>query len=201
MAHNQSLTTAEKIRAFPWYFGGQATTVVFIILTWFGGILPLFLNALGFSKTQIGVILSVPWFFSLLSLLVAGWVVRWGVKRIFLWCFGARTIVTALLGAAPWILLRYGLSAAFIWVLGVTVAFSFCRAVGETGFLPWAREMIPNRLRGKTDAVNAIICGVFSLVTVWGASLVLKYVHGLNGYSLLVFLSVPFGLISLFAFT
>ncbi|MBU0716138.1 MAG: MFS transporter [Verrucomicrobia bacterium] len=196
----QDLTNVQKIRAFPWYFGGQATTVVFAILTWFSGILPLFLNALGFSKTQIGVILSLPWFFSLLSLLVAGWVVRRGVKRIFLWCFGMRTIVTVLLGAAPWILVRYGVSAAFIWVSGVSVAFSLCRAVGETSFFPWAREMIPNHLRGKTDAINAIICGVFSLVTAWGSSLVLKYVHGLNGYSLLVFLSIPFGLIAVFAF-
>ena len=200
MAHNQSLTTTEKIRAFPWYFGGQATNVVFVLLTWFGGILPLFLNALGFSKTQIGVILSLPWFFSLLALLVSGWVVRRGVKRIFLWCFGARTVVTVLLGIAPWVLVRYGLSAAFIWVIGVSAAFSFCRAVGETGFLSWAREIIPNHLRGKTDAVNSIICGVFSLVAALGSSLVLKYVHGLNGYSLLVFLSIPFGLIALFAF-
>ena len=201
MANNQSLTTAAKIRAFPWYFSGQATNVVFVILTWFGGILPLFLNALGFTKMQIGVALSIPFFFSLLSLLVVGWVVRRGVKRIFLWCFGMRTMVTALLCLAPWILVRYGVSAAFIWVLWVTAAFSFCRAVGETGFLPWVREIIPNHLRGKTDAINAIVCGVFSLAAAWGASLVLKYVHGLSGYSLLVALSVPFGLISLFAFT
>jgi len=200
MTPNQSLTTADKIKAFPWYYGGQATNVVFAILTWFSGILPLFLNALGFSKTQIGVILSLPWFFSLLALLVSGWVVRRGVKRIFIWCFGARTIVTVLLGLTPWVLVRYGVSVAFVWVLSVTVAFSLCRAVGETGFLSWSREIIPNQLRGKTDAVNSIICGIFSLVTAWGASLALKYVHGLNGYSLLVFLSVPFGLISLVAF-
>ncbi|MFA5043836.1 MAG: MFS transporter [Kiritimatiellia bacterium] len=201
MAPNQSLTTAEKIRAFPWYYGGQAANVVFIILTWFGGILPLFLNALGFTKMQIGVALSLPFFFSLFSLLVAAWVVRRGVKRVFIRCFGLRTIITALLGVAPWILVRYGVSAAFIWVLGVTAAFSLCRVVGDTSFLPWAREIIPNHLRGKTDAVNSIICGVFSLLTAWGASLVLKYVHGLNGYSLLVFLSIPFGLISLFTFS
>ncbi|MDD5676600.1 MAG: MFS transporter [Kiritimatiellae bacterium] len=200
MAHNQSLTTAEKIRAFPWYFGGQAANVVFVILTWFSGILPLFLNALGFSKTQIGVILSLPWFFSLLALLVSGWVVRRGVKRIFLWCFGARTVVTILLGIAPWILVRYGIPAAFIWVIGVSAAFSLCRAVGETGFLNWAREMIPNHLRGKTDAMTAIVCGVFSLLASLGSSLVLKYVHGLSGYSLLFFLSIPFGVIALFAF-
>jgi len=200
MAHNQSLTTAEKIQAFPWYFAGQATNVVFVILTWFGMILPLFLDAMGFSKTQIGVVLSLPWFFSLFSLLVAGWVIRCGVKRIFLYCYSARTVITVLLGVAPWVLVRYGISATFIWVIGVSAAFSLCRAVGEIGFLPWAREMIPNHLRGKTDAVNSIFCGVFSLLTVWGSSLVLKYIHGLHGYSLLVFLSIPFGLIALFAF-
>ncbi|MFH1475928.1 MAG: MFS transporter [Verrucomicrobiota bacterium] len=200
MAHNQLLTTVEKIRAFPWYFGGLVFTNVFALLTWFSGILPLFLNALGFSKTQIGIVLSLPWFFSLLSLLVSGWVVRRGVKRIFLWCFGARTIVTVLLGVAPWVLLRYGLSATFIWVIVVSAAFSLCRTVGETGFFPWAREIIPNHLRGKTDATGAIICGLFSLATAWGSSLVLKYVQGLHGYSLLVFLSIPFGLIALFAF-
>ncbi len=200
MAQNQSLTTSDKIRAFPWYFGGQASNFVFIILTWFGGILPLFLNALGFSKTQIGVILSLPFFFSLFALLFSGWAVSWGVKRIFLWGFGTRTIFTVLLGAAPWVLVRYGVNAAFFWVFWVTVAFSFCRAVGDTGFFPWARDIIPNHLRGKTDAVNAIICGICSLITVWGASLILKHVQGLNGYSLLVFISIPFAVISFFAF-
>ena len=97
----RDITNVQKIRSFPWLYGGQAANTVFILLTWFGGILPLFLNALGFTKMQIGMVLSVPFFFSLLSLLVAAWVVRRGVKRIFLWCFGMRTIITALLGATP----------------------------------------------------------------------------------------------------
>lgn len=198
--HDRPLTTAAKIRAFPWYFGAQGANVVFIILTWFGGILPLFLSALGFSKTQIGVVLSLPWFFSLISLVAAGWVLRWGVKRIFLWCLGLRTIVTALLTVAPLILARYGVSSAFAWVFAVAAAFAFFRAVGETGFLPWAREIIPNHLRGKTDAVNAIICGILSLLTALGASLALKYAHGLSGYNLLFLFSVPFGLVSLVLF-
>ena len=200
MARNQSLTTADKIHAFPWYFGGQASNVVFIFLTWFGAILPLFLNALGFSKTQIGIVLALPWFFSLLSLLVSGWVVRLGVKRVFVIFYGARTVVSVLLGIAPWILLRYGLSATFVWVISVSAAFSLCRTVGETGFFQWEREIIPNYLRGKTQAVSTIICGVCTLLASWGSSLLMKYVPGLNGYSLLVFLSIPFGLITVFAF-
>ncbi len=200
MAQNSLLTTADKIRAFPWYFGGQAGNVVFTIVTWFGGILPLFLNALGFSKTQIGVVLSLPWFFSLFSLLVSGWVVRRGVKRIFVWFFSARTMVTVLLGVAPWIMQRYGLSVTFIWVISVSASFSFCRVVGETGFFHWEREIIPDHLRGKTLAVTTIISGICTLIIYWVSSLVLKYVPGLNGYSLLVLIGIPFGLISAFAF-
>ena len=37
------ITTAQKVRALPWYYSGQGANVVFILLTWFGPILLLFL--------------------------------------------------------------------------------------------------------------------------------------------------------------
>ncbi len=196
----QPISTAAKIRSFPWYYGAQASNVVFILLTWFGPVLPLFLNALGMSKSQIGLILAIPFFCSLLSLLVSGWVLRRGLKRVFLWGYGLRMAITAGLLAAPLILGKYGVGATVLWVAVVSLGFSVCRAIGETGFIAWSREFIPNPLRGKTDAMNAIVCGVVSLATSLLASVALAAITGITGYRLLVLVSLPFGLVSVLAF-
>lgn len=192
----QNITTVQKIRAFPWYYGGQTANVVFVLLTWFGPVLPLFLNDLGMNKSKIGVILAIPFFCSLLSLLVSEWVLRLGVKKVFLWGYGIRTFITIGLCAAPAVLHWAGVSAVFIWVTVISLGFSICRAIGETGFLPWSREFIPNHLRGKTDGINSIVCGVVSLGTSLMSALVLKYILGVSGYIMLILLSLPFGLLS-----
>ncbi|MCX6993663.1 MAG: MFS transporter [Kiritimatiellaeota bacterium] len=194
----QDITNVQKIRAFPWYYSGQAANIVFVLLSWFGPILPLFLDALGLTKTQIGLILAIPFFCTPVSLLVSRWIQRRGVKKMFLWSLGLRTLVTGGLCAAPALLLWAGVPVVFIWVVAVSLVFSMCRVIGETGMLSWAREFIPNRLRGRTDATNAIISGMVSLLTSLLAAVILKYITGLHGYILLVLLSLPFGLGSLF---
>ncbi|MBI2441860.1 MAG: MFS transporter [Lentisphaerae bacterium] len=194
----QDISTARKIRAFPWFYTGEAANSVFCILSWFGPVLPLFLNALGLTKTRIGLILAIPFLCMPFSLLVSRWVLRWGVKKTFLWGFAVRAFVTAGLCATPLMLQGFEGLTAFGWVMAITVVFSLCRAIGETGFFPWYREFLPIHLRGKTVATCVSIAGLASLLISLLAAAVLKHITGLGGYSLLVLLSLPFGIASVF---
>lgn len=194
----ENITTARKIRAFPWLYAGEAANSVFATLSWFGPVLPLFLNALGLSKTRIGLVLAIPYLCAALALLVSRLVLQWGEKRTFLWGYSLRTIATLGLCAAPVVYFRAGAPAAFGWVLAIVLVFSICRMIAETGWLSWSYEMIPSHLRGKTVALSASISGMVTLLATFLAAVFLKQVTGLYSYSLLVLISLPFAVASIF---
>ena len=52
-------TTVEKLRGLPWAMAGNAATITFAKLTFFGSVFVLFLNELDMSKTQTGFLLSL----------------------------------------------------------------------------------------------------------------------------------------------
>jgi hypothetical protein len=63
-------TTYEKIRAIPWSLGYDLANTFFVQLTFFGSVFILFLNDLGLNESQIGLLLSILPFLSLLSLFI-----------------------------------------------------------------------------------------------------------------------------------
>lgn len=194
----ENITTARKIRAFPWLYAGEAANSVFATLTWFGPVLPLFLNALGLSKTRIGLVLAIPYLCAALALLVSRLVLQWGEKRTFLWGYSLRAMATLGLCAAPAVYIWAGAPAAFGWVLAIVLVFSICRTIAETGWLSWSYEIIPSHLRGKTVALSASISGMVTLLATLLAAVLLKHITGLYSYSLLVLLSLPFAVASIF---
>ena len=64
-------TTAEKLQALPWSVASNAFLAIFVQLTYFGSVFVLFLNELGLSKGQVGLVLSLIPFAGLLALFVA----------------------------------------------------------------------------------------------------------------------------------
>ena len=52
-------TTIEKMKGLPWSIAGDSFNTVFVQFTFFGSVFILFLNALGLSKSQIGIMLSI----------------------------------------------------------------------------------------------------------------------------------------------
>ncbi len=190
------VSTIVKLRALPWYFGLGAGNLVFGLLTVLGPIFPLFLTELGLSFTKIGFVIALIPFFALLSLVLSRWVVRVGPKRVFIAFYGVRKIIIGLLLLAPWILAQFGAQAVFCWVTVIILLFACCRGIAETAFFPWVQEFIPNRVRGKVDAVNAMIAGVAALLVTLGAAWIVKQVAGLAGYSLLIGAGVVIGLLA-----
>ncbi len=190
------LSHTDKTRALPWYYTFQASNTVFVLLTIFGPVFPLFMHEAGLSKSQIGGLLAIPHLFTLMALLITGFVIRRGPKRIFIVMNTMRSIIIAGLLAVP--LARSWLtpSQTFMAVAGIIAAFAFCRAMAETGYLPWEKEFIPDRIRGKVYAVNGIICGITALCTSLAAALILRRLPGVAGYQLLILTGIAFSLVS-----
>src|SRR4051794_36707121 len=77
-------TTVEKLRGLPWAVTTNAFNSIFSQLTFFGSVFVLYLDSLGLSKTEIGLILALIPFSCILSPLEAPFTARHGYKRIFL---------------------------------------------------------------------------------------------------------------------
>ncbi len=190
-------TTVEKLSKLPYAIGYDAANSVFAYLTFFGSVFVLYLAELGFSKTQIGFILSLLPFLVLVSLFSGPIVDRLGNKRTFLSFWFLRSVVTVGLLFVPWVLASYGEQAALIFVVAITTGFSMFKAVALTGLLPWQQEYIPEQIRGKYFAMSNIATSLSGLFAMGISGLVLDRSSGLNGYTLLFGLGVLFAAIAI----
>ncbi|MCJ7701361.1 MAG: MFS transporter [Anaerolineales bacterium] len=194
MSHE--ITTSEKLDRLPWSIATNAVNTIFVQFTYFGSAFVLFLDALNFSKSQVGFLLSLLEFASLIALFVAPWVERVGFKRAYIRAFGLRTLVTAGLLLIPWII-TYGSQTTFVFVTAVIALFSILRSIGVTAFYPWAQEYVPNAVRGRFSASNNLITALVGFIAVAIAGTILDKTSGFNGYLILFGVAVVFGMISL----
>ncbi|GIV80222.1 MAG: hypothetical protein KatS3mg050_4616 [Litorilinea sp.] len=192
-------TTVEKLRGLPWSVATNATNTVFVQFTFFGSAFVLFLDQLHLSKADIGFILSLIPFSNLVALGVAPAVARFGFKRTFLWFYGARKAVTALLLLTPWVVAHWGSQLAFWFVASVVALFAVFRTVEETAYYPWNQEFVPNFVRGKYAATSNIFTALVGVASVAVAGLVIERSQGLNGFMLLIAVGVLFGFASVWA--
>lgn len=190
------LTDDEKIRRLPWAFAHIAANTVFCQLTVFGPVFVLFLTELGLDKAQIGLLLAFFPLAGIVAPLVAPLVARVGYKRIFVALWGARKLVIAGLLLTPAVAARYGASGTLRFVAADMAAFALCRAIAETGMYPWMREFIPDRVRGRFAAMDNLLGTLFGFLAVSFAGYVIGRSAGLNGYMLLIFVGVIFGLVA-----
>jgi sugar phosphate permease len=187
-------TTLEKIRGLPWVLAMSASLAIHARFLFFGSSFVLFLNQIGFNKTQIGGLLSLLPFLGLTALFAAPWVAQRGVKRVYLTFFGARNIFVFLLLFTPAVYLRWGTTWTFVYIAGLMVFYSLFRAIGETGHYPWQQEYIPDAIRGKFTATSNIIANIARLIAVSFAAYVVGSSEDLGRFMLLFGLGGVFGL-------
>ncbi len=189
------LSDAEKVRRLPWYYAHSGCNAVFSALTWFGPVFVLFLSELGLPKTRIGIVLSFLPFSGVLALFIAPTVARLGVKRVFIACWGTRKIVTAGLLLTPWVLDRYGADGAFYYVLLCAAMFAVLRAIAETGWYPWALEIVPPAMRGRMYGINNVIGLLATSTALLAASWILDELTGLTRFMVLLGMGVCAGIV------
>jgi sugar phosphate permease len=187
-------TTLEKIRGLPWVLTMNASLAVHARFLFFGSSFVLFLNQIGFNKTQIGGLLSLLPFLGLTAIFAAPWVAQRGVKRVYLTFFGGRNIFVFMLLFSPAVYLRWGTTGAFLFIAGLMSFYGLFRSIGETGHYPWQQEYIPNAIRGKFTATANIISNIARLIAVSFAAYVVGLSSDLDRFMLLFALGGIFGL-------
>ncbi len=64
-------TTVDKLRGLPWSIAANVANTIFPQFTFFGSVFPLFLNELGFSKSQMGFLFSLMPFCGVIAPIIA----------------------------------------------------------------------------------------------------------------------------------
>ena len=183
-------------RGLGWLMAGEAANSVFCQLTVFGSVFLLFLDAIGLDKDRIGYLLSLFPFCGLLAVFVAPWAARLGLRRTYLAFWFSRTFVIALLILTPSVLGRFGLNLTFVYVAVILLVFAICRSIGETAWLPWMQEAVPNSIRGRFSALNVTVSTITGALAVWASGYVLDQFGGLGRFAWLIGAGVAFGFTS-----
>lgn len=179
-----------------WVIANTALNSAFGSLTFGGSIFVLFLDYLGLTKADIGLVLALFPFCGLLALVVGPISARVGYKKTYLIFYGLRKPVLLLLLAAPMVSRQYGHAAVATYVSGVMLTFAIFRAIAETGYFPWYCEFVPASIRGRFSAVSNLVSVSTIALTVWLASYALARSEGATGFLTLICVGVGLGLLS-----
>ncbi|MDD5484242.1 MAG: MFS transporter [Kiritimatiellae bacterium] len=191
------ITTVQQKQSYKWIYHFSVSSNIFAVLTVFGALFPLFCDALGMSKTQIGFVVSILPLLYITSIFLSNWIMRCGPRRIFLRAYSVRYCILLLLPLAALVANRYGNPAVFLWVALIIFCFGVFRAIGDTAWLIWTFELISAKVRGKVDAISAMagICGM--AMASLAAIFIIKNWPGLAGFQAAMYAGVLFGFIGL----
>jgi len=194
----ESASVPEKTarRGMLWAIAADCSNSVFAQLLIGSPTMVLFLNQLGMSKGQIGLVLSFLPFAGILALFVARAVARYGYKRIYLTFWSIRKIVMGTLVFAPLVAARFGLQSVFLYVAVVFGLFAVCRALGETAYYPWTIEFVPSAVRGKFAAVDNIASFITAFMAISAASYFIGRSSGVESFAYVIGVGVCFGFLS-----
>ncbi|MFN4226657.1 MAG: MFS transporter [Candidatus Ratteibacteria bacterium] len=189
----------KEIRAgLKWSIIASSFNSIFCILTVFGSIFLLFLTELGIPKYKIGILLSFLPFFGIIAPFLSSYVEYFGSKKTFLICFGIRKFVILSLVLLPLIIDRFGRETGINFIVFNISLFAFLRAFGETGYYAWAKEFIPDNLRGKYVAIQNIITNIAGIFAVSFGSYVIGKKEGIEKYLYLIVVAFVFGILSVY---
>lgn len=178
----QPLSYARKLKGLRWMFVADTASAIFTVFTLFGPIAPLFFNELGFSKSRIGMLLSLLPFFGVITPFFAGWIARAGFRFVCRLFYTIRKTVLVFLLVLPWVADNFGVDAAFAAAAAIVGVFALSRAMAETAVYSWLKEIIPDSIRGKASGILTVLGSMTIIAGSIAAGAWLKIVPGMNGY-------------------
>ncbi len=180
-----SPTNAERRKRLPLWLASNMLDNIRVSFI-FGPVLVLFLDALKFDRSQIGVLLAIPLFFQVMAIFIVPLVERLGYKKSSIIFLGLRTVILLGLLLTPWVSQHYGSNGAFLWVTFVMLIFSISLVTGCTAVGPWSQEILPTNIRSKIIAINTFLCSIIVLLGTWFAGFWIERSEGLSGFMFLI---------------
>jgi len=150
-----------------------------------GPAMVLFARALNMPPAWVGLLLS---FLPISMLLVVFTVplVEWlGPRKLLLWTWLARNVLSLSIFLLPWAVSRWGEAGGWQVLLFATLAFSLIRAVGVGAWYPWLHEIVPRPLFGSYLSIEAAMSQVIIIALALAMAVILGLGQGLGRFFLL----------------
>ena len=179
---NVEPTYSNKVRRLPWAIAHQSLNAVSAQLTFAGPLFRLVLATTGLSKAHIGLLLALFPLTSLVALVIAPAVARFGYKRSYLVFYTARIGVLSSFLLTPFAISTYGQTATTVLITIVVAVFCVLRAVTETGYNPWFQEFVPNSTRTRFNVLSNIVINITSAAGLLLAALMVGNATELSVY-------------------
>lgn len=167
-----------------------------------GVLLTNFLLKLGASPTEIGILAAIPMLANLMQPLGAYLSEQTNSRHNYcLWVYGlSRSLWVGLAIAIFWLGKNHAATDSLIVVtLIVAIVSSFLGALGSSSWLSWMAAIVPHALQGRYFGLRHSAANLTNLISVpLVGLLVSKWGDGsIQGYGLVLILSIMSGLISL----
>ena len=150
-----------------------------------GPAMVLFARALNMPPAWVGLLLS---FLPISMLLVVFTVplVEWlGPRKLLLWTWLARNVLSLSVFLVPWAVSRWGEAGGWQVLLFATLAFSLIRAVGVGAWYPWLHEIVPRPLLGSYLSIEAAMSQGIIIALALAMAAILGLGQGLSRFFLL----------------
>ncbi|MCX5865338.1 MAG: hypothetical protein NTW42_09770 [Deltaproteobacteria bacterium] len=159
-----------------------------------GPALVLFARALNMPPAWVGLLLSFLSISMLLVVFTVPLVERLGPRKLLLWTWLARNVLSLSVFLVPWAVSRWGEAGGWQVLLFVTLAFSLIRAVGVGAWYPWQHEIVPRPLLGSYLSIEAAMSQVIIIALSLAMALILGLGQGLGRFFLLYAAGIGAGL-------
>jgi MFS family permease len=167
-----------------------------------GVLLTNFLMDLGGSATQIGLLASIPLIANLLQP-IGAYVSEQTTSRHWycLWVYGPSRLLWLMLvlgiGLVTWG--QIDTQTLITWTLAIALLSYSVGALGSAAWLSWMAMLVPRRLRGRYFGFRNSAGNLTSLISIPLAGAAITFFPGgsIQGFGVLLALSIVFGLVSL----
>jgi MFS family permease len=164
-----------------------------------GPVMVLLARKIDMPESFVGLMISFMPFTTLLLLFTLPLIVRLGPKRVMMWAWFLRNVITCSVFLLPLALLSG--SKEWAWIVLAVSILGFCvmRALGAGGWLPWLHEIVPVHLRSTYFSTETSIAQIINIVVLFiQARLLAVDDPGISRFLLIYAIGIAMGFISLF---
>lgn len=149
--------------------------------------------AVGAGNGVIGLINSVPTFFSMMTTLFSSKFIKKmkSVKKASLSMSFLNRLVLIPLIFVPFFY------ESGVWIILTFLSLYYILSeVGDTAWTCWVAELIPEKIRGKFFGTRNMLSNLVALITTFLVGWFLQWINDIRGFSIVFAISIVFGLIS-----
>ena len=174
--------------------------IAFNVVSWqciIGPAMVLLARKIDMPPSWVGFLNSFTPFATLLVVLTAPLIERWGPKWVMFTAWFTRNLVMCGVFLMPLAIHYGGNRAGWFVLMSATLGFCLMRAAGAGGWFPWLHEVVPEEQRGTYFSGESALTQLINVLIMIAQGLVLMGDPGIGRFLIVYAMGIAAGFISL----